>query len=379
MDHRQTLTMPLLGLVCITASAQPANDSCSTVVPEALAAGATLAFIGDNTGATTENDGAFSAYPTVWHAFTTTECTDLVVSYCTTTPAFANIWLDLSADCPPTTTFGATGFNDADCGNGNFTIFYTEVPAGSYWLGVLADVGAAGPYSVMVTATACNAPPANDNCINAAALTVFDLNNCPGNATAGDNSSATEDGPEPTCAPGGIYMDLWYSFNSGTAAQMTINLAPGTMTDWNMVVYQACGGAEDTCVVHPVDPFLLPVTPNTDYVVRVFTDPASGDPGTFDICVSADLSTALTELHAVDWSIHPNPTSDVLFVTFSNFSGNLRLELVDASGRVVYAQDQTAHRDVQVALDLAGRLAPGMYALRAESAGWTVQRIVIVQ
>ena len=144
----------------------PANDDCGDMSPVALAAGATINFTGDNTGATSVNEGPFAGFPTVWHAFTTTVCTDVTVSYCGTSPAFGNVWVSLSTDCPSTTFLDASSFNDTDCPDGNITAIYTALPAGTYWLPVLQDVGATGPYTIDVNAVACaggGAPP-NDLC-----------------------------------------------------------------------------------------------------------------------------------------------------------------------------------------------------------------------
>ena len=368
-----TSTLLATGIV----AAQPANDSCNTVLPVALGMGSTEVFTGDNTGATTDADGVFMAYPTVWHAFTIIECAHLMVNYCTTTPAFDNIWLELAVDCPPSGTITAFTYNVLDCSDGNYSLYYTMVPAGTYWLGVLADVGATGPYTVSVAAISCALPPANDECPDAAVLTVFPLDDCPANATVGDNTLANGGGIDPGCAIGSNNLDLWYTFNSGSLSEVSINLAPGTMTDWNMAIYQACGGVEDTCVVHPLDPVIVPVTPGTDYLVRVFSSNDPGSSGDFDICVSADFSTAVGSLELDQWQVFPNPTTEVLWITCHACLGVQHVELVDLAGRVVFHDLLVSTKREPMIMSLPERVFPGTYVLRLSSAT-TGQRLVRV-
>ncbi|MFN6116018.1 MAG: hypothetical protein ACK46C_09065, partial [Flavobacteriales bacterium] len=63
----------------------PANDQCNAVTPVSLAVGGSVNFTGDNTGALDTEGLGFAS---VWHAFTTTECTSLTLNYCGTSPAF---------------------------------------------------------------------------------------------------------------------------------------------------------------------------------------------------------------------------------------------------------------------------------------------------
>ena len=97
-----TLTIEVAGVA-------PANDLCSTVVPETLTVGSSITFTGDNTDATITGDYLAGSelellgLASVWHAFTTTECANVQVSYCGTTPEFLNFWIILSTDCPAET------------------------------------------------------------------------------------------------------------------------------------------------------------------------------------------------------------------------------------------------------------------------------------
>ena len=138
----------------------PPNDLCTSVVPEALNAGTPLIFTGDNTGATVTNDyepgSALDGQgPSVFHAFTTSECASVVISYCGTTPAFGNVWIVLADACPANALIFNSSWNTGECPDGNVTIYYDSLAAGTYYLPVLLDPlnGAIGPYTITLTAT----------------------------------------------------------------------------------------------------------------------------------------------------------------------------------------------------------------------------------
>ncbi len=137
----------------------PPNDQCGDVTAEALNAGTPLVFTGDNTGATNTNDYAPGSLldgqgPSVFHAFTLTECCSLVISYCGTTPTFGNAWIVIGTECPLNELIFNTSFNTTDCSDGNVTVYYDSLAAGTYYMPVLQDASATGPYTVTLTATA---------------------------------------------------------------------------------------------------------------------------------------------------------------------------------------------------------------------------------
>ena len=138
----------------------PPNDQCTDVTAEALNVGTPLVFTGDNTNATIDNDYApgslldGSGTPSVFHAFTLTECCSLQISYCGTTPTFGNAWIVIGTECPVNELIFNTSFNTSDCPDGNVTVYYDSLAAGTYYMPVLQDASATGPYTVTLTATA---------------------------------------------------------------------------------------------------------------------------------------------------------------------------------------------------------------------------------
>ncbi|MEO7082482.1 MAG: hypothetical protein ABIY71_13185, partial [Flavobacteriales bacterium] len=144
----------------------PINDECTGAVNQNLAIGSSVTFTGDNTGATDNGEGLET--PAVWEMFTITECADLQLSYCGTTPPFQNGFTGLYQGCPYTSSITAANFDDTTCPDGNFTLFYIGVPAGTYYYPVMLDLDPAspaeGPYTITVSASACAAAPVNDGC-----------------------------------------------------------------------------------------------------------------------------------------------------------------------------------------------------------------------
>ncbi|MBK8340643.1 MAG: hypothetical protein IPK99_11920 [Flavobacteriales bacterium] len=131
--------------------------------------------------------------------------------------------------------------------------------------------------------------PTNDTCAYPQVLPVNGLLECPLLGVACDNSLATWDGDFPLCDGDGLnYFDLWYTFNSEDHSEVFIALQPGTITDWGVEVIDTCFGTSLVCGVWPLFEYTVPTVPNTDYLIRVFTNADFGSPGTYSLCLSAE-------------------------------------------------------------------------------------------
>ena len=144
-------------------------------------------------------------------------------------------------------------------------------------------------------AAACPAPPANDMCVDAAALAFQTSGNCPANQTAGTTVSATS-GPNqtPTCDLFGVINDVWYTTTTdATTAQMQLRITSTSGTH-EAAVYSAitCGTtATEAACYTPINGNKGPinVSPNTTYHIRVWSNP--GAAGAFNICASSLCTT----------------------------------------------------------------------------------------
>lgn len=225
---RHHLSLLPLCLLALPASAQ-VNDLCSSVTPDALAVGTSLVWTGDNTGATYTGDfvpgSSLDVFqnPAVWHAFTTTECADITVDYCGTTPPFGEFWNILATTCPAGNAYiPSQQTNTTACGDGNPTSYFVNIPAGTYYYPVWTETGVAeGPYTINVTASTCGGGTAvNDDCasITAEALVAG------GSLTlSGDVTFATSTGD---FGPGSPYAGapvVWHAFTTTECADVALS------------------------------------------------------------------------------------------------------------------------------------------------------------
>ena len=107
----------------------------------------------------------------------------------------------------------------------NGTIQYVALPAGTWYLPVMMNsfVGAVGPYNILVTAEACEAPPANDDCANAISLVPAASCSFEQFTTAG----ATLTLPAMDCGGQGAGFandDVWFSFTTPRRSLVMIRI-----------------------------------------------------------------------------------------------------------------------------------------------------------
>lgn len=363
--------------------AAPVNDNCADVVSQPLAIGGNLSFTGTTVGATAAGDAVAGSpmddnVPKVWHAFTLVDCADVTVSYCGTNPAFDQVYI-VWTSCPAD-TFHAGTYDTTSCADGNVTIRFATLQPGTYWLPVgQFGSGTTGPYTLTVEAAACPGQPTNDDCADAIGLPVWATTDCPQNGAQGNNAQATQDAGDPSCdTTTGSYLDMWYAFNSGPNTVVTINFNNVSMGDAVVVVYDGCNGTELSCVIGPGAPYDVTVTPNTDHVVRVYSNTQYGAGGEFSICLSAAISTALAEVVDEGWSLFPNPGTGAVSVVWPWEGTAAQLQLIDATGRTVWNARTTLVKGVNAVREDAGTLKAGTYVLRIRTeAGISEQRLLV--
>ncbi|MCB0794860.1 MAG: right-handed parallel beta-helix repeat-containing protein, partial [Flavobacteriales bacterium] len=133
----------------------PANDTCAYVDPSltVIGVGSNVTRNGTTTGATDDQNLIQSGYfgsqyeGYVWESFTTTECLDLVIDLCGTSPVYGIGQTGLFAGCGgPILIRTASDFGLCD---GNYTAFWNSLPAGTYYYPILHDAEGSntGPYT----------------------------------------------------------------------------------------------------------------------------------------------------------------------------------------------------------------------------------------
>ncbi len=223
-----------INMVSVDCPPPPPNDDCSGATPVVLTNGVPVTEFGDNTGATP--DCGYYTMPTVWHAVTLPNCMDLRIDYCGNVPGrFGDAWIIINPSCP-ITCFGdifASNFNNTDCGDGNWTVNYTGLAAGTYYVPILSEEpgwNTPGPYQVTMTGFDCPPPPPNDNVCNAIDVTQMFTEYTLGNSAIscfdimGYNNAATMEAGEPLSCSIGFQHTIWYRFTAPSCGQFMYDL-----------------------------------------------------------------------------------------------------------------------------------------------------------
>lgn len=365
----------------------PSNDQCSSVTPEALAIGGSLTFSGTSAGATIDGDFVSNdgMVPAVWHGITLGTCATVVMDFCGTTPPATDGYGILSPACPldGATAIFFSSANATTCTDGNFTITFLNVPAGTYYIPVRSEIGVAyGEYTLHVTAQPCIDPPVNDDCANA--IEVYPMTTC--DPVEGTTMMATESMAATACSgyTGSADDDVWYRF---VANNTTLTVSTTSAFDGVLAVYggscaslQPLGcidavlsGGEETV---PLEGLIV----NNTYYYRIYSY-ASALPAdaSFTTCVTGPEGTSISEhTNAVNWTVFPNPGNGLLNITYKGENDRITLEVIDLSGRAVHNEVRYMANGQTTALDLNNRLAVGAYTVRlTNSTGRSTQRVVV--
>lgn len=236
--------------ICVTVPAPPpANDQCSAVTPVTLVSAVPHIFNGTTAGATTTNDGIYNGDPTVWHAITLTgSCNNVVLSFCGTSPVPGDAWINMATNCPPTAATAVGAYETTSCGDGNLTISFAGLAAGTYYipvLGYVAGLNTAGPYTLSVTSTDCPPPPANDNVCGAIPLTVGSTVTPAFTAATNVNATNGSQGVGSCSAFGEFANDVWYSAVVPATGNVVVALNPGSVLE--DLIAQVFTSSNGTC------------------------------------------------------------------------------------------------------------------------------------
>ena len=383
---------PYSGASDLRGGGTPANDDCTGAVNQNLAIGSSVTFTGNNTGAT-DNAGLGAA--AVWEEFTTTSCGNITVSYCGTTPAFGNAFIRLYIGCPITSYIQYTSFDVTTCTDGNVTINFDGVPAGQYYYGVMNDPAnnSVGPYHITVSATACPAPPANDECSGAISLTSG--TSC--NLTYFNAIGATESMPAISCNGSQLSpnaKDVWFSFVA-TSTEESIGVNGLNGTDAVIELFSGtCGNLTSMgCVdeTYPSSPTSgesssevldqTGLTVGTTYYFRVFDWGNNSPEHIFAGCVTEGSSNNVgiaEQKNAPVLSIYPNPGTGNFNLQYTGVDGLGTIEVLDLTGRTVYSEKTQMISGTTHTMNLS-KLAQGQYSLRLTVNGARSQQNLMVR
>ena len=123
---------------------------------------------------------------------------------------------------------------------------------------------------------------------------------------------------------------------------MTIAFDHGSMTDWGLVVTDACAGTELLCIVQPGDLVEVVTQQNTDHWVRIYSNLQFGSGGSFALCVTGYtqicdggiVSTAAGGTNPV--TVCQDAQADVIdLITSSTSTENYTFVLTDENDNIV--------------------------------------------
>lgn len=339
-------TSLVMGETCVSSFGTVAGATQS--IPAAACAG--------NTGVADDD---------VWHSFVAT-ATNVVVA--AQGGADFDMVLELRSGTCGTSTILACADATLD-GEVEQAVFGGLTVGNTYYIRLYSytDVEPTEPtYSICVFGVAS---PANDECADAETIEVNEPVECPAASVIGNNAFAAVSTGDPSCDESTDgYSDVWYTFNSLGNSVVTVNYESFSQSDWGVVVTESCtAGVDVACEIAPTAPFDVDVEPNTDYLVRVYSNLQFGSGGEFALCVSGVISTGVETAVVSPWSVFPNPNDGRFQVVNSGSAMNAYVELFDATGRVVLNERVNMPQGGMHTFEQADRLAPGTYALRITS------------
>ena len=288
--------------VCLTSP--PVNDECVNAVPVTVNPDQTcnpLNTISGNTNSATASLAAFTppltalgcgqANNDVWFKFVATSISETIsINNIVPTPATATT-LKLnhsvfSGDC--------NNLVNLYCSTNNISIATGLIIGNTYYVRIYTAVN--NPDQSATFDLCITSPPVNDNCINAANVTVNSGQECvAANNVSGNTFGATNSlsGIPPTC--GLADDDVWFKFvATSISATISINdiIATPTQTTalkLNYAVFSGNCGAllQLTCSTNGIDNVSGLVIGNT-YYVNVYTPSNTvGQSATFNICITS--------------------------------------------------------------------------------------------
>lgn len=236
-------TITYLNIDCFNQS----NDTCFNEDPSdvLISNGSNVILQGSTTGADDDlgliAGGVFSAgnLGYVWESFTTTECLDLVVRFCGTSPSYGLVTLHMYTDCSGTNPVNSQSYDFTGCGDGNASVYYNSLPPGTYYYPVLYNPGTGntGPYTMNIVGFTPVVPCTPNVCAEALPIV------CGGLVSGTTISNTATQGPS-ACLPNHVApgRDAWYSYTATGSDVVTASTCFGSNYNTMLTVY---AGAPD--------------------------------------------------------------------------------------------------------------------------------------
>lgn len=364
----------------------PANDLCTSVAALPLVPGTPLVLTGDDTDALdTEVLGA----PSVWHAFTIGACANVSIDLCGTVPARVAPFTGLYSDCTLGTSINNTSVDLDACADGNTTVHFVNLPAGTYYYPVFQDGpdGPGGPYTLNILSTI-----PTEYCV----ASTVECDEYIARVVIGGIDNSTD------CTQGVIADHTAISTGIERTQSLPIVVYNGPITygedsvavwvDWDQDM-GFCGPNEHFTLSSADDgiTYMGTITAPADAVlgntrmrIRMVysTTPQACGASEFgeveDYTLMVSVISGIQESLGAEWNLFPNPGDGNFTLLTAGIDGKVGIELLDAMGRMVYQEQRISKGGSPLNVTGAAFLSPGVYLVLVKSVqgAWT-QRLVV--
>ncbi|MBN8702279.1 MAG: T9SS type A sorting domain-containing protein [Bacteroidetes bacterium] len=347
----------------------PANDECVNAI--SLVQGSVCATITADLNAATASGNpecvtnSANAEDDVWFEFTATSAN---VAVEVTPSASLDAVVEIFSSCGSSTAFACVDNN----GGGLTEILKSTglTVGGVYYVRVYDwDVLVPATTTFDICVYSIPAPPANDECSGAIAITASQ-NELSCTATTVNTINSTKSQPDASCTGISIDDDVWFKFVAVDTA-MTIKGSNfvGGFSGFGVSLYQdSCSGTEVTGCSGQADGDSVRfggLTIGGMYYLRTFTT-GTDSVGTFNICVYGYKSNVgvAEDFTTLPITIFPNPVKDALTIeTVGVLNSEMYIELLDVRGAVIKNRQALSPNSI---IDMS-TIDKGVYILKVYS------------
>src|SRR5690554_3119749 len=353
--------------ICIEATSSVSNDDCTDAVvltPNTSCVPTPGSFNGSSLGSINCETGN---HQDVWYKFTATE----IMNKVTVTPPGTDYGFEIiDGSCTGTSIHCVDNFSNSTTTE-SFTS-NTYIIGNIYYIRVynVQTNLSSGNFDICVQSFT---PPTNDECADAASLTV----NTTCVPTTGTFSGA---GQESSTCETGIHQSVWYKFVA-TNDTINIRLKAKSGLDHGFELLDACNGNSFGCTNNngtslSEEKEFNNLQQGNTYYVRVYNSNTGLSDETVEICVFGNPPTSgVSNLELDnDLNIYPNPSNTGLFTVSGNKNINA-IYVLDGSGKTVFT-----NRDIDKSTEMIDLSAfkKGIYIIRiAYQEGYITKKIIL--
>jgi len=314
----------------------PVNDTCGGAQITDVEVGVVASAMGDATNGTIDNGFPVAQ---VWEAFTLSECADVIIDFCGSSPLATALYINIYNSCPIGTSLPTGTVTLIECaGNDSaLSVSFVGLEAGTYWYPVLADIdnyGGFGAYTINYTATACPAPQPLETCELSEEVLA---------PSATSNAGLTGSGG----SQGG--SAAWYHYTPAEDGFMDVSSCLGG-SDTRLWIWEgdcdnlvAVADTDDDCAFAPDGTGFeyaasledIPVVGGTTYYIEW---DATWSAAAFDWTLNFSTTTGIEDNEIADFAIYPNPNNGQFSIVNDGVNGTYLIEIMDVTGKVVYSE-----------------------------------------